>query len=77
MKETMYRILSTVFNISLPLFMLMGFVLVAVQLIGALLGLGDLVLFAGDCEVYCIWMSVLCGFAGYFASYFTPKKKKK
>jgi hypothetical protein len=77
MKETMYRIFSTIFNISLPLFMLMGFAVVAIQLIGALLGLGQLVLMAGDCELYCIWMSVVCGFAGFIAHYFKPKKSNQ
>lgn len=77
MKETMYRILSIIFDISLPLFMLMGFAVVALQIVGALLGLGGLVLAAGNCEVYCIYMSVLCGFAGFFAHYFAPPKKKK
>lgn len=77
MKETMHKILSTIFNISLPLFMLMGFALVAVQFIFGLLGMGGPVLFVGNCEVYCIWMSVLCGFAGFFDSYFRPGKGKK
>lgn len=77
MKETMHKLLSTVFNISLPLFMLMGFALVAVQFVFGLLGMGEIVLIAGKCEIYCIWMSVLCGFAGFFDSYFRPKKKKQ
>lgn len=77
MKETIHKICSTIFTISLPLFMLMGLVLVVVQFIAGLLGLGEIVLFAGNCEVYCIWMSVICGFAGFADHYVRPKKDKK
>lgn len=77
MKNSIDQILRTIFNISLPLFMLMGLVLVAVQFVFALLGMGDIVLLAGNCEKYCVWMSVLCGFAGFFDHYFHAKKKKK
>ena len=77
MKSFIYSILSFFFTLSLPLFMLMGFALVVVQFIGALIGNGELVLMAGKCEIYCIWMSVLAGFLGFAASYFAPPKPKK
>lgn len=76
MKETVYQVLGVVFTISLALFMLMGFAIVALQVVGAVLGMGGLVLAAGNCEVYAIYMSVLCGIVGFIAHYFAPKKKK-
>ena len=77
MKSFIYKVLSFFFTLSLPLFMLMGFALVAVQFFAALLGNGELVLTAGKCEIYCIWMSVLAGFLGFAAHYFAPPKQKK
>ena len=41
MKKTIYNICMVVFEITLPLFLLMGAVLVFGQLIGALMGNGD------------------------------------
>lgn len=76
MKKMMYTVIAWVFTPSLLLFMLMGLALVAVQFAGIILGNGELVLMAGNCEIYCIWMSVLAGFLGFAASYFAPPKKK-
>jgi len=44
MKKTIYNICMVVFEITLPLFLLMGAVLVFGQLIGALMGNGAIVL---------------------------------
>lgn len=77
MKSFIYSILSFLFTLTLLLFMLMGIALVAVQFVGAILGQGQLVLAAGNCEIYCVWMSVLTGFLGFAASYFAPPKNKK
>jgi len=76
MKAILHTIFSTVFNITLPLFMVMGLVIVVVQMVAAVMGDGQTVLAAGKSEIYAIWVSVICGFAGYLDHYVRPKKKK-
>ena len=48
MKKTIYNICMVIFEITLPLFLLMGTVLVLTQLVGALIGNGALVLGIND-----------------------------
>lgn len=75
MKKTIYNICMIVFEITLPLFLLMGTVLVLTQLIGALLGNGALVLGINSAlKTYSIWAASICAFSGFIMSYVREKK---
>lgn len=75
MKKTIYNICMIVFEITLPLFLLMGTVLVLTQLIGALLGNGALVLGINSAlKTYSIWAASICAFSGFIMSYVRKKK---
>lgn len=64
-----------VFEITLPLFLLMGTVLVLTQMIGALLGNGALVLGINSAlKTYSIWAASICAFSGFIMSYVREKK---
>ena len=71
MKKTIYNICMVVFEITLPLFLLMGAVLVFGQLIGALMGNGAIVLGLNNAiKTYSV-----CAFSGFIMSYVREKKK--
>lgn len=75
MKKTIYNICMIVFEITLPLFLLMGTVLVLTQMIGALLGNGALVLGINSAlKTYSIWAASICAFSGFIMSYVREKK---
>lgn len=77
MKKTIYNICMVVFEITLPLFLLMGTVLVFGQLIGALIGNGAMVLGLNTAlKTYSIWVASICAFSGFIMSYTREKKKK-
>ncbi|MDR1915482.1 MAG: hypothetical protein LBQ58_02785 [Synergistaceae bacterium] len=76
MKEGLYKGLTVIFTVTLALFMLMGAVIVIVQLIGIVMGNGDMVLSIHNrFNTYAIRVSALCGFAGFFAAYLKPRKR--
>lgn len=76
MKQTLYKVLMTVFEITLPLFLLMGTVLVFTQLFGAIIGNGALVLGVNSAiKLYATWLSCICAFSAFFLSYLREKKK--
>ena len=76
MKKTIYNICMVIFEITLPLFLLMGTVLVLTQLVGALIGNGALVLGINYAlKTYSIWVASVCAFAGFIMSYCKDKKK--
>lgn len=77
MKKTIYNICMVIFEITLPLFLLMGAVLVFTQLIGALTGNGAIVLGINSAlKTYSIWVSSICAFSGFIMGYTKDKKKK-
>ena len=77
MKKTIYNICMAVFQITLPLFLLMGTVLVFAQLIGALMGNGAIVMGIDDAlKTYSVWGASVCAFSGFIMSYTREKKKK-
>lgn len=77
MKKTIYSICMVIFEITLPLFLIMGAVLVFTQLIGALLGNGALVMGIDDAiKTYSIWVASICAFSGFIMSYTRERKKK-
>ena len=77
MKKTIYSICMVVFEITLPLFLLMGAVLVFGQLIGALMGNGAIVLGLNTAiKTYSVWVASICEFSGFIMSYVREKKKK-
>lgn len=70
MKEILNKICMTVFEITLPLFMLLGAVLVFTQIAGALMGNGALVLGANNAlKTYAIWAASVCAAAGFIMGY--------
>lgn len=76
MKETIYKICMVIFEITLPLFILMGAVLVFTQLIGALLGNGALVLGINSAiKTYSVWVASICAFSGFIMGYTKPARK--
>lgn len=76
MKKTIYNICMAVFEITLPLFLVMGAVLVFTQLIGALIGNGAIVLGINTAvKTYSIWVSSICAFSGFIMGYTRDKKK--
>lgn len=76
MKKTIYNICMVVFEITLPLFLVMGAVLVFTQLIGALIGNGAIVLGINTAvKTYSIWVSSICAFSGFIMGYTRDKKK--
>lgn len=77
MKKTIYNICMVVFEITLPLFLVMGAVLVFTQLIGALIGNGAVVLGINTAiKTYSIWVASICAFSGFIMGYTRDKKKK-
>lgn len=77
MKKTIYNICMVVFEITLPLFLIMGAVLVFTQLFGALVGNGALVLGINSAiKTYSVWAASICAFSGFIMGYTKDKKKK-
>lgn len=77
MKKTIYNICMVIFEITLPLFLLMGAVLVFTQLFGALTGNGAIVLGINSAlKTYSIWVASICAFSGFIMGYTKDKKKK-
>ncbi len=76
MRDTLYRCCYKVFVLTLIAFMLMGMAIVFVQILGVLLGHGNMVYgINAALKTYAIWVASVCGFAGFFAGYLKPKKK--
>lgn len=76
MKKTIYNICMVIFEITLPLFLIMGAVLVYTQLFGAIAGNGWLVkTINSSLKTYSVWVSCICAFAGFIMSYTKEKKK--
>lgn len=76
MKKAIYDICMVIFEITLPLFLLMGTVLVLTQLVGALIGNGAIVLGINNAlKTYSIWVASICAFSGFIMSYVREKKK--
>lgn len=77
MKKTIYNICMVIFEITLPLFLIMGAVLVFTQLFGALVGNGALVLGINSAiKTYSIWVASICAFSGFIMGYTKDKKKQ-
>lgn len=77
MKKAIYNICMVIFEITLPLFLIMGAVLVFTQLFGALVGNGALVLGINSAiKTYSIWVASICAFSGFIMGYTKDKKKK-
>lgn len=77
MKNTLLQICMAVFTVTLPLFMLLGIVIVLGQIVGIIMGNGALVLgISSALKVYSTWVASVCAFSGFFVSYLKPKKQK-
>lgn len=78
MKKTLYRICVVVFEITLPLFVILGAVLVFTQLVGAILGNGAVVLGIDNAlKFYATLISCICAFSAFFSSYLKDKDKNQ
>ena len=76
MKKTIYSICMVIFEITRPLFLIMGEVLVYTQLFGAVIGDGKLVkTINSSLKTYSVWVSCVCAFSGFIMSYTKEKKK--
>ena len=76
MKQTIYSICMVNFLITLPLFLIMGAVLVYTQLFGAIIGDGKLVkTINSSLKTYSVWVSCVCAFSGFIMSYTKEKTK--
>lgn len=72
--KVLHKICLVVFQITLPLFLLMGTVLVLGQLIGAIIGNGALVLGINTAlKTYSIWVASICAFSGFIMGYLKNK----
>lgn len=77
MKKAIYRICLLIFEITLPIFVILGGILVLTQLVGAILGNGALVLGISDAlKIYATWTACICAFSAFVISYVKEKKKK-
>lgn len=77
MKKMIYNICMVVFEITLPLFLLMGTILVLTQLVGAVIGNGAIVLNINTAlKTYSIWAASVCALSGFIMSYVKEKKTK-
>lgn len=77
MKKTINSICMVVFEITLPLFLLMGAVLVFTQLFGAAMGNGALVKGINTAlKTYSVWVASVCAFSGFIMGYTREKKSK-
>lgn len=75
MKKAVHGFCMVVFEITLPLFLLMGAVLVFTQLAGALVGNGALVKGVNSAlKTYSIWVASVCAFSGFIMGYVREKK---
>lgn len=76
MKNTLYNLCKWIFNITLPLFMLMGAALVFGQILGVFMNNPNLVLWLKNIlKDQAIIVSCVTGFAGFFAYYLKPTKQ--
>ena len=67
-----------VFEITLPLFVILGAVLVFTQLVGAILGNGAVVLGIDNAlKFYATLISCICAFSAFFSSYLKDKDKNQ
>lgn len=72
--EALRKVCMVVFKVTLPLFLLMGVVLVLGQLIGAIIGNGALVLGINTAlKTYSIWVASACAFSGFIMGYLKKK----
>ena len=78
MKKTLYRICVLVFEITLPLFVILGGILDFTQLAGAVIGNGAVVLGIDNAlKFYATVVSCICAFSAFFSSYLKDKDKNK
>ena len=78
MKKTLYRICVLVFEITLPLFVILGGILVFTQLAGAVIGNGAVVLGIDNAlKFYATVVSCICAFSAFCSSYLKDKDKNK
>jgi len=78
MKDTIYKYLNLVFTVTMILFVLMTAAIVAVQIVGIILGNGGMVLGINTAlKTYATWISTVCGLVAMVAHNFMPKKKKE
>lgn len=78
MKDTMRKVLSTIFTVCLMLFMIMGIGIVLIQALCIIIGNGALsAVVAGTPKTIVLYLSVIAGFAGFIYSYIAPKKGGK
>lgn len=70
MKNILNNVCMVIFEITLPLFLFMGAVLVFGQLAGAIMGNGALVLGLNNAlKTYSVWVASICAFSGFIMGY--------
>lgn len=77
MRRILWKGCMAVFQITLPLFLLIGTAIVVVQAAGILMGNGGLVLRISALKPYAAQAASICAFAGYFAGYLRPGERGK
>lgn len=76
MKDTLCRFFHWVFSMTMPLFMVIGFIMIVVQLAGVLTHNPNMILWGKNTfKNASLYISCITGFAGYFYYYLKPKKK--
>lgn len=77
MKDTLVKIFTLIFQITLPLFLLLGAAVVLVQLVAVIIGNGALAVGVNSVlKIWAIRTSCITAFCGFFLSYLKPKKAK-
>lgn len=76
MKKTIYNFCMVVFEVTLPLFLIMGAILVFGQLIGALMGNGAFVKGINDAlKTYSVWVAQYMRILGIYHELYQRKKE--
>ena len=77
MKDKIYKILNKIFTVTMILFVLMTAIIVVGQVIGIIIGNGELVLGINSAlKTYATWVSTVCGLVAMMAYNFMPKDEK-
>lgn len=78
MKKAINSVCMVIFEVTLPLFLIMGAVLVFTQLFGALMGNGALVKGVNTAlKTYSVWVASICAFSGFIMGYTREKNPAK
>lgn len=75
MKNKLYKLFMLVFSVSLPMFLILGVIIVFGQIIGLIINSGTIVLTVNELlKTIAIKISSICAFSGFFIGYLKDKK---